>query len=314
MLERGRRLLDHPPLHLALARRDGPVAHEGRQLRERQRPGLPSASIAATKARTSAGEASRFVIFKPVRNISSTSWTDNSPERSRSYLRKNARPAASRTSLLRFLSLSWVFMSRGFLTVRLKRCVARLALVARRMVVLCCVVSACVSRLGGARRRRWDSPVGGGAALRRAGQPQGGPKSRWAALGQLAKERLSPDARWGSSRGRARGSVGASRPPRAERDREALLEAKMFGLLQFFFRGAAFVAATSTCPRRVLSARTEARADVIGSCHPVCQSKQQIALKKICVALGVALSLPAPSEPKSGGGGARAAADLKRIA
>ena len=95
----------------------------------------PSASIAATSARTSAGEASRFVIFKPVRNISSTSWTDNSPDRSRSYFRKN-RSSGREPHLARnaFRSLSWVFMSRGFLTVRLKRCVARLAEVARRMV------------------------------------------------------------------------------------------------------------------------------------------------------------------------------------
>ena len=102
---------------------------------------LPAASIAATNARTSAGEASRFVIFKPVRNISSTSWTLSSPDRSRSYLRKN-RSSGREPHLARnaFLNLSWVFMSRGFLTVRLKRCVARLAEVARRMVVLCCVV------------------------------------------------------------------------------------------------------------------------------------------------------------------------------
>ena len=97
---------------------------------------LPSASIAATNARTSAGEASRFVILRPVRNISSTSWTDNSPDRSRSYFRKK-RSSGREPHLARkaFLNLSWVFMSRGFLTVRLKRCVARLALVARRMVV-----------------------------------------------------------------------------------------------------------------------------------------------------------------------------------
>ena len=97
----------------------------------------PSASIAATNARTSAGEASRFVILRPVRNISSTSWTLSSPDRSRSYFRKN-RSSGREPHLARnaFLSLSCVFMSRGFLTVRLKRCVARLALVARRMVVL----------------------------------------------------------------------------------------------------------------------------------------------------------------------------------
>ena len=139
----------------------------------------PSASMAATNARTSAGEASRFVIFKPVRNISSTSWTDNSPERSRSYLRKN-RSSGREPHLARnaFLSLSCVFMSRGFLTVRLKRCVARLAEVARRMVLAWLAwcsgwgsASACVSRPGGARRRRgahqWcvGSPAAYGAAL-----------------------------------------------------------------------------------------------------------------------------------------------------
>ena len=148
----------------------------------------PSASMAATNARTSAGEASRFVIFRPVRNISSTSWTDNSPERSRSYLRKNLSSGREpHLALSAFLSLSCVFMSRGFLTVRLKRWVARLAEVARRMVVAWlawCVVgscaSACVSRLVGARRRR-------GAALRSLSSPApwraapGRPNSRWAA-------------------------------------------------------------------------------------------------------------------------------------
>ena len=114
----------------------------------RDRVPLPSASIAATSARTSAGEASRFVIFKPVRNISSTSWTLSSPERSLSYLRKNLSSGREpHFALSAFRSLSCVFMSRGFLTVRLKRCVARLALVARRMVVLCCVVLRCCACL-----------------------------------------------------------------------------------------------------------------------------------------------------------------------
>ena len=107
---------------------------------------LPSASIAATSARTSAGEASRFVIFRPVRNISSTSWTDNSPERSRSYFLKNRSSGREpHLALNAFRNLSCVFMSRGFLTVRLKRCVARLALVARRMVcVVLCGVCLCL--------------------------------------------------------------------------------------------------------------------------------------------------------------------------
>ena len=105
----------------------------------------PSASIAATKALTSAGEASRFVIFRPVRNISSTSWTDNSPDRSLSYLRKKRSSGREpHFALNAFLSLSWVFMSRGFLTVRLNRCVARLALVARRMVLGFCWFSVCL--------------------------------------------------------------------------------------------------------------------------------------------------------------------------
>ena len=102
---------------------------------------LPSASIAATNARTSAGEASRFVILRPVRNISSTSCTLSSPDRSLSYLRKNRSSGREpHFALNAFRNLSCVFMPRGFLTVRLKRCVARLALVARRMVVWCCVV------------------------------------------------------------------------------------------------------------------------------------------------------------------------------
>ena len=176
---------------------------------------LPSASIAATNARTSAGEASRFVIFKPVRNISSTSWTDSSPDRSLSYLRKNRSSGREpHFALNAFRNLSCVFMSRGFLTVRLKRCVARFALVARRMVVLlgfAGVVSACVSRLGGARRRRKES-CGAWAALRRSGQPFAGAKSRWAALckGDAVSRREMGDASRGGS-GSVRG--GASRPP-----------------------------------------------------------------------------------------------------
>ena len=140
---------------------------------------LPSASIAATNARTSAGEASRFVILRPVRNISSTSWTLSSPDRSLSYLRKNRSSGREpHFALNAFRNLSCVFMSRGFLTVRLKRCVARLAEVARRMVLAWLAwcsgwgsASACVSRPGGARRRRgahqWcvGSPAAYGAAL-----------------------------------------------------------------------------------------------------------------------------------------------------
>jgi hypothetical protein len=132
---------------------------------------LPSASIAATNARTSAGEASRFVIFKPVRNISSTSWTDNSPDRSLSYLRKK-RSSGREPHLARraFRNLSWVFMSRGFLTVRLKRCVARLAEVARRMVAF-------VVRGGGV-----GTPVGRGQPCGARGSPFPGPKVDGSAL------------------------------------------------------------------------------------------------------------------------------------
>ena len=152
---------------------------------------LPSASIAATKARTSAGEASRFVIFKPVRNISSTSWTLSSPDRSLSYFRKK-RSSGREPHLARkaFLSLSCVFMSRGFLTVRLKRCVARLALVARRMVLAWLLLVSCllVARVWVGRGGGVSTPVG-----------RGQPAARGAALcrgqkvdGQrFAKERLS---------------------------------------------------------------------------------------------------------------------------
>ena len=176
----------------------------------------PSASIAATKARTSAGEASRFVIFRPVRNISSTSWTDNSPDRSRSYLRKNLSSGrAPHLARNAFRSLSCVFMSRGFLTVRRRRCVARLALVARRMVVLCCGVVLCllVSRAWAARGGGVRSPVGRGQPCGARGSPMPGPKGRWAAppwpreacLPTRDGERLSGASGW------VRG--GASRPP-----------------------------------------------------------------------------------------------------
>ena len=152
---------------------------------------LPSASIAATRARTSAGEASRFVIFKPVRNISSTSWTLSSPERSRSYFLKNLSSGRGpHLALNAFLSLSWVSMSRGFLTVRLKRWVARLALVARRMVLAWLLLVSCllVARVWVGRGGGVSTPVG-----------RGQPAARGAALcrgqkvdGQrFAKERLS---------------------------------------------------------------------------------------------------------------------------
>ena len=159
----------------------------------------PSASIAATSARTSAGEASRFVILRPVRNISSTSWTDNSPDRSRSYLRKNRSSGREpHLALNAFRNLSCVFMSRGFLTVRLKRCVARLAEVARRMVVWLLLVSCLlvsrgwVGRGGGVR-----TPVGRGQPCGARGSPLPGQKGRWAALCKGDAVGLSPDARWG---------------------------------------------------------------------------------------------------------------------
>ena len=176
---------------------------------------LPSASIAATNARTSAGEASRFVIFKPVRNISSTSWTDSSPDRSLSYLRKNRSSGREpHFALNAFRNLSCVFMSRGFLTVRLKRCVARLALVARRMVVLCCVVLRFlvrVSRLWLGRGGGVGIPVGRGQPCGARGSPCLAQK-RWAALckGDAVSRREMGDASRGGS-GSVRG--GASRPP-----------------------------------------------------------------------------------------------------
>jgi hypothetical protein len=144
----------------------------------------PSASIAATNARTSAGEASRFVIFKPVRNISSTSWTLSSPDRSLSYLRKNRSSGREpHFALNAFRNLSCVFMSRGFLTVRLKRCVARLALVARRMVVWLLLVSCLlVSRGWVGRGGGVSTPAGRGQPCGARGSPLPGPKADGSAL------------------------------------------------------------------------------------------------------------------------------------
>jgi len=151
----------------------------------------PSASIAATNARTSAGEASRFVIFKPVRNISSTSWTDNSPERSRSYFRKKRSSGREpHFALNAFLSLSCVFMSRGFLTVRRRRWVARLALVARRMVVLCCVALLLVARVWVGRGGGVRTPVGRGQPCGARGSPLPGQKVDGQRLAQELSGRL----------------------------------------------------------------------------------------------------------------------------
>ena len=150
----------------------------------------PSASIAATNARTSAGEASRFVILRPVRNISSTSCTDSSPDRSLSYLRKKRSSGREpHFALKAFLNLSCVFMSRGFLTVRLKRCVARLAEVARRMVVWLLLVSCLlVSRVWVGRGGGVRTPVGRGQPCGARGSPLPGQKVD----GQrFAKETLS---------------------------------------------------------------------------------------------------------------------------
>ena len=196
----------------------------------------PSASIAATNARTSAGEASRFVIFRPVRNISSTSWTDNSPDRSLSYFRKKRSSGREpHLALNAFRNLSCVFMSRGFLTVRLNRCVARLALVARRMVVLCCVVprfclclALWVGRGGGVR-----TPVGRGQPCSARGSPLPEPKVDGSALQRLSGRLIVVVSRremGEASRGRSDGSIGSCRDRHAPKGTgRGLLEAKIFG-------------------------------------------------------------------------------------
>ena len=116
------------------------------------------------------------------------------------------------------VNLSCVFMSRGFLTVRLKRCVARLAEVARRMVVWLLLVSCLlVSRGWVGRGGGVGHSCGAWAALRRAGQPFVLPKGRWAAP-EKQRRRVVSDARWGGPVGGVRMGLGrvVTRPPRAD--------------------------------------------------------------------------------------------------
>ena len=92
------------------------------------------------------------------------------------------------------------------------------------------VVSACVSRLGEARRRREDS-CGAWAALRRAGQPFAGAKGRWQ---RFADCRSSPDVRWGRPLGDSEASVEACRDrDLSEWGGMGLLEAKLLVVWAF---------------------------------------------------------------------------------